>query len=416
MLFMENMSVLYPFPKYWEAWQVAGASFLLLSLSMLAIITARRRPYLIVGWLWFLGTLVPTISLVAVGFQSIADRYTYVSLIGVFIMVVWGAADFLQRWPIPRIALRTGGVVVSLICCAVTAAQLTHWQSSVSLWTHALAVTKDNAIAHYNLGHALTSLGKIHESLYHYEEAVRLKADYVDANLNLGATLMYLGRVQEATNRFAKALSVKPDFDEAHNYMGSALLALGQADAAASHFTKALEINSTNSLVHFNLGLALFRLGQTERAIAHLSEALRLEPSSAETHFQLGLAYLSQRKAKEAVIHYRETLRLKPDFTAALNNLAWLLATHPDETCRNGAEAVRLAEKACELTAYKQPLLLGTLAAAYAETGDFDKAISTAQKARDLAEMSGEKNLVVKNEKLLEEYRAGKPHREAEQL
>lgn len=415
-LSMDDLAVLYPFPARWEAWQVVGASVLVFGISLIAIATVRRRPYIVVGWLWFLGTLVPTIGLVTVGFQSIADRYTYVSLIGIFILMVWGAADLVQRWPVPKIAVRFAGILALGICAGVTFAQLTHWQNSETLWAHAVAVTRDNPIAHYNLGTALTKQRRMEESLHHYGEAVRIKPDYVEAHLNRGATLMHFWRVDEATNAFAKALSIDPDYDQSHNCMGSALLALGQPDAAEHHFAKAVARSPKNAVMRFNLGVALFRQGRLEEAITHLAEARRLDPVSPEIHFCLGEAYYGHGQTKEAIIHYREALRLRPHFPGALNDLAWILATHPDAALRNAAEAVRFAEKACELTSYRLPLFVGTLAAAYAEAGDFDKAVSTARKARDLAEASGEKNLVAKNEKLMEQYRAGKPCRETGQL
>jgi tetratricopeptide (TPR) repeat protein len=480
MIWPEDMTVLYPIPSQWAPWQVVGATLLLVCVSLAVVAMVRRAPYLLVGWLWYLGTLVPTLSLIAVGYQSMADRYTYVSLLGLFIMIAWGAADMATRWSWPKPALKAAAAVSIAGCILVTRLQLHTWRNSVSLWTHAVAATQSNAIAHYNLGHALFKEGQSEQPMRHYREALRIKPDYLDAHLNLGQVLLGMGRLEEATNQFAACLKIKPDYDKAHNNLGGALLMMDQPAQAVNEFTRALLSNPEYAGAHFNLGLALAKLGRFDEAIEHYAAALRLEPDGpathkwmgkalsarnqpaeaashyfqalrlnpndaelhanlgailvqmgrsfegigylreavqldpalAEAHFELGLALAGQRQTAEAILEYREALRLKPDSPQILNNLAWILATSLAAEFRNGQDAVKLAERACDLTARKQVVLLGTLAAAYAEAGQFTRAAETAREARDLAASLQQPDLAAKNQELLQRFQAGQPCRE----
>jgi len=481
MIWPQDMAVLYPIPSQWALWQVVAATLLLACVSLAVVALVRRAPYLLVGWLWYLGTLVPTLGLIAVGYQSMADRYTYVSLLGLFIMIAWGASDLANRWSWPKLALKTAAAMSIAGCIVVTRLQLHHWRNSVSLWTHAVAATQNNAIAHHNLGNALfTKHGQLEEPMRHYREALRINPDYLDAHLNLGQMLLRLGRLQEATNQFAACLKIKPDYDKAHNNLGGALLTMDQPARAADEFRLALRSNPDYAGAHFNLGLALARLGRFDEAIehyaaalrlepggaathkwmgkafsarnqpaeaashyfqalrlnpndaelqanlgatlvkmgrsfeglGHLREAVRLDPALAEAHSELGLALAGQRQTAEAIREYREALRLKPDSPPILNNLAWILATSLTAEFRNGQEAVKLAERACDLTARKQVLLLGTLAAAYAEAGRFSKAAETAREARELATSLQQPDLAAKNQELLQRFQARQPCRE----
>ena len=287
-----NLAVFYPHPGgSIPMWQVAMSAFVLLCISLLTIWQARKRPYLVVGWLWYLGSLVPVIQLVQIGEHAMADRYTYIPLIGLFIMVAWGLADMATRWPGTRIALglSTAGFVIALAICSQVQAR--HWKDSVTLFEHALDVTDDNYVAHTNLGVALANQGRLDSAIWHYSRAVTIQPDYVGARLNLASALAERGRLQEAIAHYTAILRIKPDYADAH----------------------------------FNMGNALMRLGQSEKAILHYTEALRISPDDPEILNNLGIALSKQERLEEAAERFREALRIRPDFSAARHNLATVL-------------------------------------------------------------------------------------------
>jgi tetratricopeptide (TPR) repeat protein len=374
----EGLAVLYPHPGMPEMWMVLGAIILLGCVSVAVLILTPRCPYLMVGWLWYLGTLLPVIGLVQVGAQSMADRYTYLPLIGVFIMATWGIGDMLSRQAVPRTAIAVASAVVLLCLGFGSAAQVRYWENSITVFTHAIEVTTNNATAHYNLGQAMSIKGNVAEALPHYTEALRIRPDYDRAHNNLGLSLALLGRLEEATNHYAKALSISPQSTE----------------------------------THFNYGLALASLEDFAGAASQFETLLKLSPDYPQAHMQLASVLSAQHKSREALDHYRAALRVTPDNPTLLNKLAWLLATDPDAGIRNGPEALRLAERACQLTAFKLPLLVGTLAAAHAEAGNFEKAVEVAEQACELAKAAGQPDLLASNQNLLAVYRSGKPHRE----
>jgi protein O-mannosyl-transferase len=474
-----RLAVFYPHPGFWPLWKVAGSSVLLLALS-LAILAHHRRPYLLVGWLWFLGTLVPVIGFIQTGQQYMADRWTYVPDLGLFWILVWGAADLTELGAVRQSVVRAGGVAVLVVCAVLTLLQARHWRNTVTLFSHALAVTQNNHVAHYNLGLELMSQGKVEEPLHHFAEATRIRPDYADAYNNRGLILASLGRWQEATNQFIRAIQAKPDYSKAHNNLGYALFSVGNPREATNQFFRALTLNSTNANTWYNIGQALAHLGHPDQAISYYQQALRLAPDDPATHNWMGKALVIQGKQAEAIVHFREALRLQgdyedahfnlgvalmaqgqftdafahlaeavrlnpsrpegrwrlaeallslghireslaehrealrrnPDLVGALNNLAWLLATYPIDQFRDGSEARELAEHACSLTGRQNPTVLGTLAAAYAEAGQFEKAATTAEEASRLAEKLGQQDLAATNRILLELYRQGKPLRD----
>jgi Tfp pilus assembly protein PilF len=335
-------------PDVWPVWRSVVAGMAVAGISGL-VVWGRRRPYLSVGWLWFLGTLVPVIGIVKVGDQSMADRYTYIPLIGLFMIVAWGGAELcgrLPRWKAPAAAT---GVAMLIGCAVLTRVQLGYWRNSERLFEHAVNVTEDNCIARGILGVALFEKGELDAAKAQFIEAKQIKLKY--GNRSVGDML-------------------------------------------------------------YNLALVSLKQGKTNEARSYLNDALRITTHPPEVLFRLALLLMSQGRIEEAITHYRDALKLKPDMADVLNDLAWVLATTPDPKLRNGPEAVRLAERACELTDSKMPIVVGTLAAAYAEAGRFDKAISTGEKARSLALSTGQNAVAEKNAKLLELYHAGRPYRE----
>ncbi len=480
MVWPNDLAVFYPHPGSWPAGQVALAAFFLTGLSLAVIWQRRRRPYLLVGWLWYLGTLLPVIGLVQIGKQSMADRYTYVPLIGVYMLLAWGGAELCWRWRRPRLAAASVAGVLLAGCLLATANQVKHWASNETLFTHALRVTQNNPVAHHclgcalvqqdnfsaaalhfnealrilphypeahcNLGILLAREGRLTEAKAHYEAAVRIRPNYSDAWYNLGNILVKEGKLDEARSDFLKALELKPeladahnnlgfvlaaqqqtpeaithyenalrlrpDFADAHNNLAVALESLGKIEEATIHLAAAVKLNPAQADARSNLGLLLARQGQFEDAILHFKAALQLKPGEAQIHFRLGAALASQQKMPEAIAHIRAALRARPDWPAALNTLAGILATHPNPKIRDGAEAVRLAERGCALTGQKNAALMETLAAAYAEAGQFDQALATAQKIRALPPTSLPAGLLERLGQRVPLYEAGQPYRQ----
>ncbi len=355
-----QLSIIYPHPANgyplndaWPWWQVAAAALLLLAISALCLRWARARPYLPVGWFWYLVMMLPVIGLVQVGEQAMADRYTYLPAIGILIALVWGGYELAlalsgaQTTGAARLVPIAGALSIALLVAlsVCSRVQVGYWQNTVSLFDHALAVTPDNPSAHFALGTGLEQVGRPLPAMTHYRVALAIDGRCWKAHYNLG-------------QMHSKA---------------------GKYETAAVNYTAAERINPNESAIRLNLANTLHRLG----------------------------------RAREAIAEFEEALRLAPDSTEGLNNLAWLLATTPDAGLRDGARAVNLAERACALSEYHQPVMIGTLAAAYAEAGRFPDAIAAAEKACAVASAAGESATVSKNQELLELYRAGRPYRES---
>ena len=407
-----DLAALYPMPAHWGFWPVGGSVVLLLLITLFVAGRARSAPWLLTGWLMFLGTLVPVIGLVPNGFQSIADRYTYIPSIGLFVAGVWAVAEFSVRWKFRAFLLPGAAVLALLVCGSLTWRQAGCWRNSLTLWTHCVAATRDNILARVSLGNALQQAGQINEAMEQYREVLRLDPNQEHANLDLGVALAMTGQLQEAANCFARALRNRPDWSGAHLNLGRALFELGDFSGALTHYAEAVRLDS-NAVVPFtSLAGVLSARGKSDEAVRYYLEALRFNPADAEAHYRLGLEWLQRGRMDEAMASLREAVRLDPESLLALNNLAWILATHPEARFRNGPEAVQLAERACELTSYQQTVFVGTLAAACAEAGRFDDAVATAQKACALALGRGEPGLLQKNRELLALYQAHQPYRE----
>ncbi len=344
-----DLAVFYPYGILqfnWLNW-VALAALILVSLGALALC---RLGYTVTGWFWYLGALVPVIGLVQVGAQAMADRYMYLPSIGIIVLIVFGGADLAARFHRDRdLAPILAGVALAgcLFTCRL---QLGYWQNSDSLYRHAIVCTKGNFVACNNLAVDLEARGQYAEAANWCREAIAAKADYADAHCTLAVILLAQKRPPEARVELEQALQIDPTLPRAHYYLGNQLLAEGNVTAAQSHYQAALE---------------------------------RL-PEYPEAHYQLAIL-LAASNPDESVQRFHEALRLKPDWKEALNNLAWVLATTPDDKLRNGAEAVRLAQRAVLITSTNEAGPLDTLAAALAETGKFEEAVETGRKALVLA-------------------------------
>jgi Flp pilus assembly protein TadD len=312
MVLPSDLAPYYPHPRGGSSGAGATAAGLFLAAAtVVAVRLARRYPYLAVGWLWYLGTLVPVIGLVQVGDQARADRYTYFPLIGIFLMLVWGLADLARRWRCERPAACLAAVLLVYLGI-VSWGQVHYWHDSVVLWEHTLAVAGESAKAHINLGKALKQRGDLEGASRHYRDALRLEPDNAVAHNNLGVTYLDREDYAEAARQFREALRLEPDNALAHNNLGIVLLHGRDHSEAVRHFQESLRLDPNYARAHNNLGLACLEQGQSAEAELHFRDALRLEPNYARAHHHLGLALRAQGKEEEAARHFAEALRLGP--------------------------------------------------------------------------------------------------------
>jgi tetratricopeptide (TPR) repeat protein len=413
MVWPEGLAVFYPRPaKGYPDWTLAF-SFLLLGLMTGGILAFQgKRHWLLVGWLWYLGMLTPMIGIVQVGAFAHADRFTYLPQIGIYLAVTWLVAEWWMKWLRGGpwgVALGgvTAGVLVMLMVCAWR--QTRYWKNTETLCRHTLACTTNNGAVNYNFGLDLFEKGRLDEAITCFRNALQTDPDWADAQSTLGSALLQKGRVDEATTCFQKAFEINPDLADAHSNLGNALLQEGKVDEAIAHSRQALEITPDFAEAHLNLGNALLQSRKLDEAIFHLQEALLLRPDFPEAHGSLGVALAQRGRVDEAISHFQKALQLKPGDPGIENNFAWLLATAPQPSLRNGVQAVELAEQADALTGGENPIILHTLAASYAETGRFSEAMATAQHALHLAEAQSNHGLAGSLQSEMKLYQAGKP-------
>ena len=358
-LWPAGLTAFYPYPASIPVWQTAGAAALLLGVSAWVWLRRRDQPWLAFGWCWFLGTLVPVSGLVQVGSQARADRYTYVPLIGIFVMLVWGAAAWARDRPgrIRGLALLTSALLPAYAVAA--ACQLGFWRDGETLFNRVLAVAGPNPVAYENLGHiqaaqqrwpeaiaslsqaaqlapglpethrsladALLAAGRSEAAAAEFAQVIRLRPDSAAAHYDLGRTLALAGRTAEAAASYEQALLLDPRLAPAHNNLGALQLQAGRPADAITHFEAALRLIPANARTAGNLGLALLQAGQTAEAVARLQQALALDPAAAGTHYNLGNALLQAGRPADAADQFRQALRLRPADPEARNNLGLAL-------------------------------------------------------------------------------------------
>jgi len=299
MIWPADLSVFYPYQPI-PPLQVLGAAILVTGISIAVILLLKKMPFLFVGWFWYLGTLIPVIGLVQVGAQSMADRYTYLPSIGIGIMVVWGIHSVLPKQSLYRKgAAAVAGVVVALLSF-LTWQQCGIWKDSITLYRHALAVTKNNDLAHYNLGIALAAAGKQDETIRHYREAIKIKPKSDNAHYNLGMALQKQGQTDEALQHFRDAVKINPRHADAHNNLAIILEKQhNKVDEAIEHYQEALKIDANNGEIHYNLGIALGRKGDLTKAVEHFRKALELKPDDQQAQMGLNMALEMQKEQKK---------------------------------------------------------------------------------------------------------------------
>ncbi|MCS7089773.1 MAG: tetratricopeptide repeat protein [Verrucomicrobiota bacterium] len=476
-----RLAPFYPYePKDWSDPAVGMGCALLGFTTFVVVLTRRSAPWVVTGWFWFLGTLVPVIGLVQVGQQAMADRYTYLPQIGLVWAVAWALGHRLRNHPGLSLVTMIGAALALIGTASLTRSQLSHWRNSRTLAEHTLHVTARNYLAHTQLANALLEEGRLAEALRECARALELRPHYAEAH-NVRANILYrqgdwtaarqafeqalvcnpslpdawhglalvllkqqhwsdaaraaqralelwplhmgalfalaqahhqAGDWEAAAAAYRRLSELKPDSAAAFQGLGAVLALQGNLPAACEAYEHALSLRPHDPEIHLRLGVLRLQLGQSVLAEKHLRFVLQELPDHALAHLHMGHLSLGQAQREAAIEHYRKALPHCPDDLQLLNNLAWLLATHPNENVRNGGLAVELAERAVQLTQERVPLLLGTLAAAYAEVGRFTDAIQTAEKAVAQAIECGQTDLARRNEELLRLYRSGRAPRE----
>jgi tetratricopeptide (TPR) repeat protein len=276
---------------------------------------------LIVGWLWFVGTLLPVIGLVRVGGQAMADRYTYIPSIGLFIALVFGFSDLVAVSRLRRLLIVSVLGMAIPVLAALSALQISRWRDSETLFRYVLSINSGNAVAQNNLGSALGEKRKPAEALPHFAEALRLAPRYFDALGNMGQVLWEQGEAAQAVRYFERALEVRPDSAKTHWQLGLALESLRQTVEAMQQFHEAVRSAPRDSAMHINLGMKLAEQRKLAEAVEQYQQALRLDPNIAEAHNNLGLVLFALGREEEGVREFSTAVRLKPDLAVARDNL-----------------------------------------------------------------------------------------------
>ena len=435
-LWPSDLAAFYPLLEPWPILTVLGAAALLLAVTALSVALWRKRPYLAVGWFWFLGMLVPMIGLVQVGNQAMADRYMYLPMIGLTVMLAWGANEVLRQ----RRPLAAGAAAVALLLCALVTANESHyWTDSRLLFartldrtgpnmftlqtlaaSHQQAGDHDRAIRYYKdcvdaqprypyarraLARAYHDAKRYDEARQQYAELIRLEPNDFRSWQALGALYVEMKNWPAAAEHFRAAVGRKPDALDAWVSLAVANRQMGKIDDARRALEQATKVNPRAPHPWYLLGRLLNESGRPADAVAPLTRAVTIAPALADAHYQLGLALMASGRGAEAVAALTEALQANPDSPDAMAKLAWLLATHPDARLRRGADAIALAERANVMTRAARPEILDALAAAMAEQQQFADAAATAATAATLARAAGETKLADQIESRAARYR-----------
>jgi protein O-mannosyl-transferase len=312
-LWPDPLAVPYPIPDHWKLSLIIYSVALMAGLSAIAILFARKFPFAFTGWFWFVGTLVPVVGVVQVGNQSMADRYTYLPLIGLFIIVAWGAGEWRANWRVPRPVFVFFAATILVACAARSRIQTTYWQNSETLFTHALAVTEDNYVACNNLGTWFSNHGQVAAAMDCYRQSLQIKADNPDVLYDLGNAFSKIGEWDAAIDNYRRALEVTPDQADILDNLGFALAAKKQFPEAVANFEAALKLDPDFPDAHNNLATVLFMEHRFDEAAQHYREAIRLTPDNPQIYANLGDTLVRQGNIPEAVQNYQTALRLKPD-------------------------------------------------------------------------------------------------------
>ncbi len=325
-----NLTVFYPYPVRIPLWQVLGALAALMVISVGVIRAFKKFPYLGVGWLWYLGTFTPVIGFMQAGlWPQMADRWAYVPFIGLFIMIAWGTSELLSRWRHKRfgVSIAAGALLTALMVTSYI--QAGYWANSVTLFSHALKITKNNALAHNNLAIALTEHGRYDEAIYHAKAAMDLRPNNASVYNNLGYVFLKSHNLNEAIQNFKMAIKLYPAYTKAYYNLATALMMIGNIDTALSNYRMALDLAPDSKDILNDFANAMFRQGRINEALSYYSKALSLDPRDADIYNNIGVALNHLGSFEESVRHFRMALQLNPNFLDASENLAKALKAQP---------------------------------------------------------------------------------------
>jgi protein O-mannosyl-transferase len=347
-IYPANLAVLYPYPGGGlSVGEVILALLFLLIVSVIFFLCRKSYAFLLTGWLWFVGMLVPMIGIVQVGSQPRADRYTYLPEIGLYILVTWSVMELLKSWRHKREVLAVAASVVIAVFVTLSYFQTSYWLNSETLWRHTVDITSRNYIAHNNLAGTLLERGQLNEAIANYREALEIKPEVAQVQSNLGNALLREGQVEEAIVHLQTALQIDPAYAEAYNHMGSAVMKKGQAGEAIAYYQRAVQLNTSYADAYNNLGVAFLRNGQADQAIAYYKKAVAINPGSAEMQFNLGNALAREGNWADAIACYQAALSAERDSVKAAkvrNNLGAALEKlgKSDEALEQFSEALQI--------------------------------------------------------------------------
>jgi protein O-mannosyl-transferase len=338
-----NLAIVYPFPEHGLMLLAIQSGIVLILCSILMILLSRRRPYLLVGWFWFLGMLVPVIGIVQVGAASMADRYTYLPAIGLFVVVTWGFADLVQS-PRGKPILAVAAIAVLAAGVVFTSIQITYWRNSITLFRHALAVTTDNFVACSCLGQALDAAGDEKDAVVDGDEAVRINPDYPAGQFFLAQALWKSGKQSQALAHIDAATQASSHDSNFQYILGKFLLEHGKTDEGIARFEAALELDPAFAEAHNAVGKAFLQQGAMQKAADELLRAVKLEPDNAQFHYDLGTVLLNESKMLPATVEFFEAVQRQPNFAAAYENLGicWARMGKMEDAIRDLSKAVEL--------------------------------------------------------------------------
>ncbi|MGA2026167.1 MAG: tetratricopeptide repeat protein [Syntrophobacteraceae bacterium] len=315
-----NLAVFYPYPGLWALWQVLGAVLFLGAVTFAVIRTVKRFPYLAMGWLWFAGTLVPVIGIMQVGSQAMADRYSYIPLIGLFVMAAWGIPELLKKWRYRKEALFASSALILACLLIVAWIQAGYWLNNIVLCDHALKVTSQNDTIYVNRGDAYYRLGNLWQAIEDFDKAVEINPKNAGAYSSRGVTYAKLGDHRQAISDYDRVIEINPKYPEVYNSRGVAYSKLGNNRQAISDYDMAIEINPEYADAYNNRGAAYGELGNNRQAISDYDRAVEINPEYAEVYYNRGAAYGELGNHRQAISDYDRAIEINPEYADAYSN------------------------------------------------------------------------------------------------
>lgn len=406
MFWPSRLAVFYPHPgqKVSMLYAVISA-VILLAITLFVFRFAKKHRYLVTGWFWYIGTLLPVIGLIQVGNHAMADRYSYIPLIGLFIIIAWGADELMFKLPYKKISSAFISLLIISALSVCSYFQIGRWSDSLNLFSHALDVTNNNYVAHTNMGMALYELKRMDEAEFHYAQASLIEPDSHLAHIRLASILYQAGKLNESACEYETALRIKPNNPKVLNELGIIFGRQAKLEDSKRYFKNAIQIDPNFMEAYINIAAVLMIQNKIDEAAEYLNELLKLNSSSARAYFYLGQIFLQKNNSERAIEHFIMAFNYEPNNLEYMNTMAWHLAVNRTNKNYNPDKALALALKVNELTNYVKPEFLDTLAAAYAATGDFSKAVEIEQNALKLCVHTSQEKLKKEIEERMVKYR-----------